>query len=116
MLLLNGWFYVANTDGVVRFPYKTGETQITARGEKILDIPVGHHWTRNLVAGEDGRKIYVTVGSGSNIAEQGMAIEKRRADILEIDPDGSHERIFASGLRNANGADYEPVTHKLWWS
>ncbi len=114
MLLLNGWFYVANTDGVVRFPYKTGETQITARGEKILDIPVGHHWTRNLVAGADGRKIYVTVGSGSNIAEQGMAIEKRRADILEIDPDGSHERIFASGLRNANGADYEPVTHKLF--
>jgi glucose/arabinose dehydrogenase len=114
MLLLNGWFYVANTDGLVRFPYRTGETQITAKGEKILDIPVGHHWTRNLVASEDGKKIYVTVGSGSNIADQGMEIEKRRADILEIDPDGSHERIFASGLRNANGAEFEPVTHKLW--
>ncbi len=114
MLLLNGWFYVANTDGVVRFPYKAGETQITAKGEKILDIPVGHHWTRNIVASEDGKKIYVTVGSGSNIADKGMEIEKRRADILEIDPDGSHERILASGLRNPNGADYEPVTHKLW--
>ncbi|MEI9932184.1 MAG: sorbosone dehydrogenase family protein [Rhizomicrobium sp.] len=114
MLLLNGWFYVANTDGVVRFPYKDGETQITEKGEKILDIPVGHHWTRNLIASEDGKKIYVTVGSGSNIGDKGMEIEKRRADILEIDPDGSHERIFASGLRNPNGAGWEPVTHKLW--
>jgi glucose/arabinose dehydrogenase len=114
MLLMNGWFYVANTDGVVRFPYKDGETQITAKGEKILSIPVGHHWTRNLVASRDGRKIYVTVGSGSNIADKGLEIEKRRADILEIDPDGSHERVLASGLRNPNGADYEPVTHKLW--
>jgi glucose/arabinose dehydrogenase len=114
MLLLNGSFYVANTDGVMRYPYKDGETQITAKGEKILDIPVGHHWTRNLIASEDGKKIYVTVGSGSNIADKGMEIEKRRADILEIDPDGSHERIFASGLRNPNGAGWEPVTHKLW--
>ncbi|HVU19239.1 MAG TPA: hypothetical protein VHE09_00795, partial [Rhizomicrobium sp.] len=112
MLLLNGWFYVANTDGVVRFPYKDGETQITAKGEKILDIPVGHHWTRNLIANEDGTKIYVTVGSGSNIADKGMAIEKRRANILEIDPDGSHERIFASGLRNPNGMAW--IDHKLF--
>jgi glucose/arabinose dehydrogenase len=114
MLLLNGSFYVANTDGVMRYPYKDGETQITAKGEKILDIPVGHHWTRNLIASEDGKKIYVTVGSGSNIGDKGMAIEKCRADILEINPDGSGERIFASGLRNPNGAGWEPVTHKLW--
>jgi glucose/arabinose dehydrogenase len=114
MLLLNGSFYVANTDGVMRFPYKDGETQITEKGRKILDIPVGHHWTRNLIASEDGKKIYVTVGSGSNIADKGLDIEKRRADILEINPDGSHERIFASGLRNPNGAGWEPVTHKLW--
>jgi glucose/arabinose dehydrogenase len=114
MLLLNGWFYVANTDSVWRYPYKDGETQITAKGEKILDLPVGHHWTRNLIASEDGKKIYVTVGSGSNIADDGMGIEKRRADILEINPDGSGEKIYASGLRNPNGAGWEPVTHKLW--
>ena len=114
MLLLNGSFYVANTDGVVRYPYKDGETQITEKGQKILDIPVGHHWTRNLIASEDGTKIYVTVGSGSNIADKGMAIEKRRADILEINPDGSGEKIYASGLRNPNGMGWEPVTHKLW--
>jgi len=114
MLLLNGYFYVANTDGVVRYPYKDGETQITAPGQKILDIPVGHHWTRNLIASEDGTKIYVTVGSGSNIADKGMAIEKRRADILQINPDGTDEKIYASGLRNPNGMGWEPVTHKLW--
>jgi glucose/arabinose dehydrogenase len=114
MLLLNGSFYVANTDGVVRYPYKDGETSITAPGQKILDIPVGHHWTRNLIASEDGKKIYVTVGSGSNIADKGMGIEKRRADILEINPDGTGERIFASGLRNPNGMGWEPKTHALW--
>ncbi len=114
MLLLNGSFYVANTDGVVRYPYKDGETAIAEPGQKILDIPVGHHWTRNLIASEDGKKIYVTVGSGSNIADKGMDIEKRRADILEINPDGSGERIYASGLRNPNGAGWEPKTHVLW--
>jgi glucose/arabinose dehydrogenase len=114
MLLLNGWFYVANTDGVVRYPYKDGETSIAEKGEKILDIPVGHHWTRNLIAGEDGKKIYVTVGSGSNIADNGIASEKRRADILETNPDGTGERIYASGLRNPNGMGWAPVTHKLW--
>lgn len=114
MLLLNGYFYVANTNGVWRYPYKDGETRITAKGEKILDLPVGHHWTRNLIASEDGKHIFVTVGSGSNIADKGMAIEKRRADILEINPDGSGEQIYASGLRNPNGAGWEPVTHKLW--
>lgn len=114
MLLLNGFLYVANTDGVVRFPYHDGETAIADKGEKILDIPVGHHWTRNLIAGPDGKSIFVTVGSGSNIADKGLAIEKRRADILEIDPDGRNERIYASGLRNPNGLGYEPATHALW--
>lgn len=114
MLLLNGWFYVANTNGVWRYPYKDGETQITSKGEKILDLPVGHHWTRNLIASEDGKKIFVTVGSGSNIGDKGMDIEKRRADILEINPDGSGEQIYASGLRNPNGAGWEPKTHVLW--
>lgn len=114
MLLLNGYFYVGNTDGVVRYPYKGGETSITAKGEKILDLPTGHHWTRNLLANEDGKKIYVAVGSDSNIAEKGLAVEKRRADILEINPDGSGERIFASGIRNPNGMALEPQTHALW--
>ncbi|HEY1837412.1 MAG TPA: sorbosone dehydrogenase family protein [Rhizomicrobium sp.] len=114
MLLLHGWFYVANTNGVWRYPYKDGETRITAKGQKILNLPVGHHWTRNLIASEDGKKIYVTVGSGSNIGEDGMANEKRRADILQINPDGSGERIYASGLRNPNGAGWEPTTHVLW--
>jgi glucose/arabinose dehydrogenase len=114
MLLLNGSFYVGNTDGVVRYPYKDGETQITEPGKKILDLPTGHHWTRNLVASEDGKKIYVAVGSDTNIAEKGMSFEKRRADILEINPDGSGERVYASGLRNPNGMDWEKKTHVLW--
>ncbi len=99
---------------MVRYPYKDGDTSITAPGQKILDIAVGHHWTRNLIASEDGKKIYVSVGSGSNIADKGMGIEKRRADILEINPDGSGERIYASGLRNPNGMGWEPKTHMLW--
>ena len=114
MLLLNGYFYVGNTNGVVRFPYKDGETQIADAGQKIFDLPTEHHWTRNLIASEDGKKIYVAVGSFTNIAEKGIANEKRRADILEINPDGSGERILASGLRNPNGMDFEPTTHKLW--
>ncbi len=113
MLLLAGWFYVANTGSVVRYPYHDGETTIAAKGEKILDLPVGHHWTRNLIASPNGKKIYVTVGSGSNIADKGD-IEQRRADILEIDPDGKNERILASGLRNPNGLGYEPRTGALW--
>jgi glucose/arabinose dehydrogenase len=114
MLLLNGVFYVADTDGVLRFPYKDGETQITAHGQKILTVPSSHHWTRNIIASEDGKKIYVTVGSGSNIANNGIASEKGRADILEINPDGSGEKIYASGLRNPNGMGWEPKTHVLW--
>ena len=113
MLLLNGSFYVGNTSGVVRFPYTDGETQITAQGKKILDLPTGHHWTRNVFAESNG-KILVAVGSDSNIAEKGLAVENRRADILEINPDGSGERIYASGLRNPNGLAYEPQTHALW--
>jgi glucose/arabinose dehydrogenase len=114
MLLLNGTFYVGNTSGVVRFPYSENETQIAAAGQKILDLPTGHHWTRNLIASEDGSKILVAVGSDSNIAEKGLDAEKRRADILEINPDGTGERIYASGLRNPNGLAFEPATHALW--
>jgi glucose/arabinose dehydrogenase len=117
MLVLNGYFYVANTDGVLRYPYKEGQTKITTKGEKLVDLPAGgynHHWTRNLIASPDGSKIYISVGSASNVGEYGMAEEERRAAILEVNPDGSGERIFASGLRNPVGMDWEPVTNTLW--
>jgi glucose/arabinose dehydrogenase len=117
MLVLNGWFYVGNTDGVYRYPYKPGQLEITDKGEKILDLPAGgynNHWTRNILPNADSSKLYVTVGSGSNVAEHGMDNEKRRADILEINPDGTGERVFASGIRNPVGLAWEPVTKTLW--
>ncbi|MEP6612035.1 MAG: sorbosone dehydrogenase family protein [Mucilaginibacter sp.] len=117
MLILNNWFYVANTDALWRYPYKTGQTKITGPGQKLLDLPAGgynNHWTRNLRASKDGSKIYISVGSGTNDAEHGMEVEGRRADILEVDPDGKHERIYASGLRNPAGLDFEPQTQVLY--
>ena len=117
MLWLDQQLYVANTDGILRFPWDGKQTPITARGQKILNLPAGgynNHWTRNLIANKEGTKIYVSVGSASNAAEHGMAEEVRRANILEISPDGSGERIFASGLRNPNGMDWQPGTNTLW--
>jgi hypothetical protein len=117
MLILNNFFYVANTDGVYRFPYKIGDTNIEGKGEKILSLPAGgynNHWTRNLLANKKGTKIYVSVGSASNVGEYGMDKEVRRAAILEINPDGSGEKLFASGLRNPVGMDWNPVTGELW--
>jgi glucose/arabinose dehydrogenase len=117
MLILGDWFYVANTDGVWRYPYKTGQPRITSAGEKILSLPAGgynNHWTRNLRSNTDGTKIFVSVGSGTNDAEHGIDTEKRRADVLEINPDGSGERIYASGLRNPAGIDLQPETHVLY--
>ncbi len=117
MLVLKNYFYVANTNGIVRYPYKTGDTKITGKGQQILELPAGgynNHWTRNLLPNTDGSKIYVSVGSGSNVAEHGMDNEKRRANILEINPDGTGERIYASGLRNPVGMDWAPGTNVLW--
>jgi glucose/arabinose dehydrogenase len=117
MLILKNWFYVGNTDGVYRYPYTPGQLEMTAKGEKILDLPAGgynNHWTRNLLTNADSSKIYVTVGSGSNNAEHGMENEIRRADILEINPDGTGERIFAAGLRNPVGLAWQPGTSILW--
>lgn len=117
MLILNGWFYVANTDGLWRYPCKPGQTIITNPGIKILSLPAGgynNHWTRNLRANKDGSKIYISVGSGTNDAEHGMEVEARRANILEINPDGTRERIYASGLRNPVGMDFEPATDVLF--
>lgn len=117
MLVLNDHFYVGNTDALMRYPYKTGQTKITADGEKILDLPGGgynNHWTRNLISNADSSKIYVSVGSGSNAGEHGMANEVRRANILQINPDGSGEEIYASGMRNPVGMDWAPGTNTLW--
>jgi glucose/arabinose dehydrogenase len=114
MALVGDQLYVANTDSVVRFPYKAGDTRITDKGTKLLDLPVGHHWTRALLASPDGSKLFVTVGSGSNVGEKGLDIEKGRATILELDLASGRSRIFASGLRNANGMAIEPTTGALW--
>lgn len=117
MLVLNNKFYVANTDGLWVYPYKDGQIEMTAAGTKILDLPAGgynNHWTRNLLASKDGSKIYVTVGSGSNVAEHGIDNEKRRANILEINPDGTGEKIYASGLRNPVGLGWATGTNTLW--
>lgn len=117
MLIIGDKFYVANTDGLWVYPYKTGDTKITATGKKILSLPAGgynNHWTRNLIANADNTKIYVTVGSGSNVGEHGLDNEVRRANILEINPDGTGEKIYASGLRNPVGIDWAPKTNMLW--
>ncbi|GJH02799.1 sorbosone dehydrogenase family protein [Paraburkholderia terrae] len=109
--------YVANTDAIVRYPYHDGDTQISAPGTKLTDLPAGpinHHWTKSLIASVDGSKLYVGIGSNSNIAENGMQAEIDRADIWEVDRVTGAHRIFASGLRNPNGFQWEPQTGKLW--
>ena len=118
MLILSGFFYVANTDGLVRYPLNefTGDIQDT-NGEKLVELPAGgynNHWTRNLATNKDGSKIYITVGSAGNAGEDGMEREVRRAAVLEIDPDGSNECIYAFGLRNPVGLAFEPSSEKLW--
>lgn len=117
MLVLKDFFYIANTNGLYRYPYKNSSLKLETKGEKILDLPAGgynNHWTRNLLASPDGSKIYVSVGSGSNNAEHGIDKEVRRAGILEINPDGTGEKIYASGLRNPVGMDWNPVNKELW--
>lgn len=114
MLLLGNWFYVANTNAVMRYPFRGG-IKIDAKGEKILDLPAGGHYTRNLLADPVGKKVYVAVGSTTNVDEQRIdEKDPRRAAILEINPDGSAMRVFAGGLRNPVGMDWEPRTKTLW--
>jgi glucose/arabinose dehydrogenase len=111
MALHGNDFYVADSDAVLRFPYKPGETEITEPGTKVVDLPAGplnHHWTKNLIVSADGSKLYVTVGSNSNVAENGMDKEEGRAAIWEVDTKTGHHRIFASGLRNPNGLAWTP--------
>ena len=114
--LIGDSLYVANTDGIVKFPYATGETQITAPGVEFADLPgtIDHHWTKALLASPDGSKLYVGVGSNSNITENGLAVEYRRAAVLEVDVATRGSRIYASGLRNPTGLQWEPQTGKLW--
>jgi glucose/arabinose dehydrogenase len=116
MALVGDTLYVANADSIVRFPYKEGVTEITEAPQKLASLPAGlnHHWTKNIIASHDGSKLYATVGSNSNIGENGMANEVNRAAILEVDTRTGATRLFASGLRNPNGMAWEPQTGVLW--
>jgi glucose/arabinose dehydrogenase len=117
MTLVGNDLYVANTDAVVRFPYTEGTTEISDPGNKLADLPAGtinHHWTKNIIASRDGSRLYATVGSNSNIGENGLDKEENRAAILEIDRITGQTRVFAFGLRNPNGMDWEPQTGLLW--
>jgi len=115
--LVGGDLYVANTDSIMRYPYVDGQTSITAEGVKLTGLPGGpidHHWTKSLVASSDGSKLYVGVGSNSNIAENGMAVEFERAAVWEVDRQSGAHRIFASGLRNPTALQWEPQSGALW--
>jgi glucose/arabinose dehydrogenase len=115
MALIGDHFYVANTDAIMRYPYKDGA--ITGGGEKVTDLPGGplnHHWTKNIIASRDGTKLFATVGSNSNVGENGLDKEEGRAAIWEIDGATGNKRLFATGLRNPNGMAWEPTTGELW--
>ena len=116
MALVGSELFVANADAVVKFPFTPGETRITAPATKVVDLPskINHHWTKNLLPSADGSKLYVTVGSNSNIGENGLENEEGRAAIWEVDAKTGTHRIFASGLRNPNGLAWEPTSGKLW--
>lgn len=118
MALVDDQLYVANTDALLRFPYREGATRLElAAGEKVVDLPAGpinHHWTKNVIASRDGTQLYVTSGSNSNVAENGMQAEENRAAILEVDPQAKTLRLFASGLRNPNGLAWQPDSGQLW--
>lgn len=114
MALVNDTFFVGNTDGIVAFSYRRGETHISDEGRKLVDFKPGGHWTRSLLASADGRKLYAGVGSETNIADNGMESEAGRAAIHELDLDSGASRVFASGLRNPVGMAWEPTTGELW--
>lgn len=118
MLVIGSSFYVANTDGLYKYPYKEGQTSLKgSKGQKIVELPAGgynNHWTRNIITNETKDKIYISVGSASNVAEHGMDEEIRRANILVVDLNGENEKIYASGLRNPVGMDWNPANGELW--
>ena len=117
MTLVGNDLYVADSDKLLRFPYQAGENSISAQPTKVVDLPAGplnHHWTKNVIASRDGTKLYVTVGSNSNVGENGLEAEQGRAAIWEVDRASGQHRIFASGLRNPNGMAWEPESGQLW--
>jgi glucose/arabinose dehydrogenase len=117
MALVGETLYVANTDGIVKFPYRRGETRIAVPGVKVADLPAGplnHHWTKSLAADPQGRFLYAGVGSNSNVAEHGMAVEEGRATVWQVDAASGASRVFASGLRNPSGLAFEPHSGALW--
>jgi glucose/arabinose dehydrogenase len=117
MALVGNDFYVANADALVRFTYTEGESRIAGSGTKVIDLPGGpinHHWTKNVIASRDGSRLYVTIGSNSNVAENGIDKEEGRAAIWEVDPKLGAHRIYAGGLRNPNGLAWEPASGMLW--
>lgn len=116
MTLVGDNFYVADSDALLRFPYKPGDTSIESPGTKIVDLPAGtinHHWTKNVIASADGSKLYVSIGSNSNAGENGIPAEEGRADIWEVDAHTGGHRVFASGLRNPNGMGWD-ADGRLW--
>jgi glucose/arabinose dehydrogenase len=117
MALVGNTLYVADSDALLSFPYVPGETAIGAAPTKVMDLPAGtinHHWTKNVIASPDGKKLYITVGSNSNVGENGLAVEKDRARILELDIASGTSRVFATGLRNPNGMAWQPQSGALW--
>jgi len=115
MVTVKNYFYAACTDAVYRYPYKEGETTITAQGEKILDLPAGErHWTKNIISNKAGTKLYVAIGSASNVGENGMDKEANRARIIECNLDGTGIKVYAYGLRNPVGMDWQPGTNIMW--
>jgi glucose/arabinose dehydrogenase len=117
MVLVGDDFYVADSDAIMKFPYHAGDIKIDAPGVKLADLPAGtinHHWTKDITASADGSKLYVTVGSNSNVGENGIEAEKDRADVLEVDRANGQWRVFASGLRNPNGPSWQPQSGALW--
>ena len=117
MALVGSTLYVADTDALLSFPYRTGETSISAPATTVMALPAGrinHHWTRNVIASPDGRELYITIGSNSNVGENGLAVERGRARILELDRASGRVRTFATGLRNPNGMAWQAQSGALW--
>ena len=116
VVLVGKELYIANADALVKVPYTDGQTSITAAPTKVTDLPAGinHHWTKNVIANRDGSKLYVTVGSNSNVGENGLVAEEGRAAVWEVDVKSGDKRLFASGLRNPNGMGWAPGTNTLW--
>jgi glucose/arabinose dehydrogenase len=117
MTLVGDQLYVADTDALLRYPFKVGDTKIAAKPYKLVDLPAGpinHHWTKNVIATPDGSRLYVTVGSNSNVGERGMEVERGRAAIWEVNARTGEHRIYAYGLRNPNGMGWAPGTDQLW--